>query len=190
MKYALARLDGWKPQRLGTRLFRADQLEDAGLEAFRHRVGRDISAFPQESPMGLVPVEDTTTKPDPLQRFRDARIEGYWRQHEDLYPAPLRDDRHLPWPEVQDFPDRARFLDALAQMEASLKPMGYMGTSACRLCQKTNGSREFFDPNPAGIHGWRWPEGFAHYVRDHHVRPSLAFEMFVVLRARNFPYKA
>jgi hypothetical protein len=26
---------------------------------------------------------------------------------------------------------------------------------------------------------WRWPEGFAHYVEEHNVRPSLAFQMLI-----------
>jgi hypothetical protein len=31
---------------------------------------------------------------------------------------------------------------------------------------------------------WEWPEGFRHYVADHCVRPSVAFEHFVRERAR------
>jgi hypothetical protein len=41
----------------------------------------------------------------------------------------------------------------------------YMGHSTCRICGVTNGSVEYSD----GI--YRWPEGFAHYIRDHNVRP-------------------
>jgi hypothetical protein len=40
----------------------------------------------------------------------------------------------------------------------------YMGTSACRICGRRNGSLEFTD----GV--FIWPEGLAHYVKEHAVR--------------------
>jgi hypothetical protein len=43
------------------------------------------------------------------------------------------------------------------------------GVSRCRLCGKANGSAEFTD----GV--YMWPEGLAHYVGDHSVRPPKIF---------------
>lgn len=45
------------------------------------------------------------------------------------------------------------------------KHMGYMGCSQCRFCGVQNGSWDFTD----GV--YVWPEGFAHYLTDHAVRP-------------------
>ncbi len=39
-----------------------------------------------------------------------------------------------------------------------------MGFSGCRLCGEVNGSAEFTD----GV--YLWPEGLAHYVREHSVK--------------------
>jgi hypothetical protein len=49
----------------------------------------------------------------------------------------------------------------------------YRGSSTCRLCGQSNGSREFH------VAGWIWPVGYRHYIEMHQVRPSLAFEEFV-----------
>jgi len=39
-----------------------------------------------------------------------------------------------------------------------------VGFSTCRICGKSNGSRELVDSS------YLWPEGLAHYVRVHSVR--------------------
>ncbi len=39
-------------------------------------------------------------------------------------------------------------------------------------------SDEFF-----GLAQWEWPAGFRHYVEDHRVRPSAAFEEFILATA-------
>lgn len=45
----------------------------------------------------------------------------------------------------------------------------YMGYSPCRLCGKDNGCLELSD----GV--YVWPEGLAHYLTDHSVRPPEPF---------------
>src|ERR1041385_2239062 len=47
--------------------------------------------------------------------------------------------------------------------------MSYMGHSTCRFCGKDNGSCDVDD----GV--YVWPEGFAHYLEEHHVRPPEEF---------------
>ena len=51
-----------------------------------------------------------------------------------------------------------------------------MGLSDCRLCGRVNGSAEFTD----GV--YLWPEGLAHYVREHSVK--LPNEVLAHIRRR------
>ena len=85
---------------------------------------------------------------------------GYWRggNAED-------DDR---WPDPRDLIDESwsnqeRELVA-SYFEHGFKPWTFMGFSGCRLCGDWNGSAEFTD----GV--YLWPEGLAHYVREHSVK--------------------
>lgn len=47
----------------------------------------------------------------------------------------------------------------------------YLGWAECRMpgCSKHIGSKDLSD----GV--WVWPEGFAHYIREHRVRPDKEF---------------
>ncbi len=101
--------------------------------------------------------------------FKPPKVyEGYWRQSVD-------EVSDLPWP-VPDpaWPSRARFLRALDTLEAVGPSVALAGKSMCRLCGRANGSTEFW------LRRWGWPEGYRHYIADHHVRPSEAFERFVL----------
>jgi hypothetical protein len=85
------------------------------------------------------------------------RLIGYWREE--------LDDR---WPDPRDLVDetwdeRERGLVA-AYLEEGLRPWACAGYSHCRFCGKTNGCAEVTD----GV--YLWPEGLAHYVREHSVR--------------------
>ena len=53
----------------------------------------------------------------------------------------------------------------------------YRGISRCRLCGKMNGSHDFGDER------YVWPQGFAHYVLDHAVKPPEEFIAWVNARA-------
>lgn len=59
--------------------------------------------------------------------------------------------------------ERALVLAYLAK--GRLLPGGEFGFSTCRLCGIHNGSAEFTD----GV--YVWPEGFAHHLREHGVKP-------------------
>lgn len=52
----------------------------------------------------------------------------------------------------------------------------YKGSSTCRCCGNTNGSGDYKSD------GWVWPEGLHHYIAKHNVRPSLAFQEFILGR--------
>lgn len=103
-----------------------------------------------------------------LQRPKSSLInrEGFWANKDEPYlPIVVASDK--PWK------GRKKFLKHLIALEAKLKPIHYKGWSTCRICKCHNGSTEYV------YNGWRWPEGFAHYVLEHNVRPSLAFQEMV-----------
>jgi hypothetical protein len=94
----------------------------------------------------------------------NARPEGFWSP--DHPPVPLGE----PWG------DKDTFLVALTAIEAAAERVRYRGWSTCRLCLKPNGSITYL------ANGWKWPEGYAHYIRDHNVRPSADFAAMVTAR--------
>jgi hypothetical protein len=48
--------------------------------------------------------------------------------------------------------------------EHGFRPWAFAGQSYCRLCGKVNGSAELTDG------AYLWPEGLAHYIREHSVK--------------------
>ena len=102
------------------------------------------------------------------------RLIGYWRGGGD------EDDDQ--WPDPRDLIDESwgsqeRELVA-AYFEHGFVARGFMGFSGCRLCGKDwNGSAELTD----GV--YLWPEGFAHYVREHSVK--LPDEVLAHIRRRH-----
>lgn len=93
--------------------------------------------------------------------------EGFWFNED--HPG-------LPHPQARDkaWKGKREFLAALSSVESSAHPKHYKGWSTCRLCGCRNGSVEY------ELGNWRWPVGYAHYVKEHNVRPSLAFQEFVL----------
>jgi len=105
--------------------------------------------------------------------------EGFWwSTHEPHLPKPIA--LSYKWT------GRKEFLRALSQIESSIenyslgKVNHQKGSSRCRLCEEhpMNGSAEY-ELNCLG-NTWRWPEGLRHYVSVHNVRPSLAFQEFIL----------
>jgi hypothetical protein len=82
---------------------------------------------------------------------------GYWRSEQD--PE---------WPDPATFVDKrwdSEERDLVAMyLSSGIVTWAAGGISSCRLCGKPNGSAEYTD----GV--FLWPEGLAHYIRDHHVR--------------------
>lgn len=95
------------------------------------------------------------------------RREGFWfSKHEPWLPVPS--------PYKGPWPGKKLFVARLKKLEGRNESTAYRGASACRLCGCRNGSGEFV------VKGWVWPSGYLHYITEHDVRPSLAFEEFVV----------
>lgn len=85
-------------------------------------------------------------------------------------PSPYPDVRtmvHSEW----DLIERARVIRYLKRGAPCASWMGY---STCRLCGRSNGHRDFTD----GV--YLWPEGFAHYLEVHDVKPPDAFIQHVL----------
>lgn len=107
-----------------------------------------------------------------LQREGEScRVEGYWRSAKDARSE-------LPWPVQTPGWGEAEFLLKLRLVEQASEFVSYRGWSVSRLTGEWNGSREYVR------NGWRWPEGFGHYV-EHGVKPSDDFMAFVVSEAAN-----
>lgn len=87
----------------------------------------------------------------------ELRRVGYWRN-----------ERQPELPDPHDFVDSNPPVELLEVVGRYLSngtlAAAYMGFSVCRICDQRNGTSEFTD----GV--YQWPEGLAHYVRDHHVR--------------------
>ncbi len=94
------------------------------------------------------------------------RREGFWAsEHEPNLPKVSEGE---PWAGIEEF------LHLLEITERSAKRITYRGWSYCRICNEANGSCEFY------VDGWTWPSGYRHYIQDHNVRPSSAFQEFIL----------
>lgn len=96
--------------------------------------------------------------------------EGFWASETNpKLPVPV------PLPEPWE--GKEEFVEKLFELEVSntdCRKIPYKGFSYCRICGKVNGTMT----NEAM--GWEWPTGYRHYIEEHNVRPSLAFQEMVL----------
>lgn len=107
---------------------------------------------------------------------------GYWTRHKSdpktedlLWPGDCID---LTW----DPTERAKVIAYVKQTREDAK-LGYMGYSWCRLCSEIHPKTEAGALAPwetLGTHDFgdgifRWPEGYAHYIEVHGVKPPQYF---------------
>jgi hypothetical protein len=82
---------------------------------------------------------------------------GYWKS-----------DDHPEWPQVDTFVDfdwdEDERIETWSYFSWGTRVHAYLGYSLCRLCGEKNGSAELTDGT------YVWPEGLAHYIRQHGVR--------------------
>ena len=99
---------------------------------------------------------------------------GYWRDKEDKKTSIEKD---LPYPTEfidKDWNKKERqvIIDYLKKGEVVERWKGY---STCRICEKyNNGSRCLGDGQ------YQWPEGYAHYIETHDVKPPQEFIEWVL----------
>jgi hypothetical protein len=77
-------------------------------------------------------------------------------------------EHHTQLPRAADFVDASwdedeRF-EVIVHLQHAMVARAYMGPSRCRFCGVLNGTLDLTDGT------YVWPEGLAHYVREHHVR--------------------
>jgi len=94
--------------------------------------------------------------------------EGYWKSGPDSQlPLPVAGDE--PWVGMAEFLRKLARLEAKARAKA-VRPL------MCRLCKLQAGNIEY------EFGGWTWMGSLQHYVNSHNLRPSLAFQEFVLER--------
>lgn len=104
-----------------------------------------------------------------MRKSKPLNREGFWySEHSPYLPKPV--------PREKAWKGKREFLTALAEKESSpdANSTQYRGWSTCRICGCNNGSSDY------ELDGWLWPVGYSHYVEEHNVRPSLAFQEFIL----------
>ena len=102
---------------------------------------------------------------------RTLRLIGYWRNEthpEFPDPTTLVDES---WAEDERN-------DVVLHLQRGLVARAFMGPSTCRICGELIGNEEWTD----GVYAW--PEGLAHYVRQHSIRLPAAFVRHVQEQVR------
>ena len=87
---------------------------------------------------------------------------GFWK----TYSSDDRPDPHTLVDAEWDPEERRKVIEYLKSGQFKTAWMGY---SWCRFCRCNNGDSDLTD----GV--WVWPEGFAHYLEEHGVKPPEDF---------------
>jgi hypothetical protein len=149
---------------------------------FRSAANNNMGVFQSSTPLTEFDRESMSTQ-------GGVKYEGYWANSED-------EKSNFPFPVGSDtaWPGKDEFLTKLRKKQSSAEETSYRGMSHCRLvgkhnCQsdsgfddqpvKDNGSSEFSITSPNGDL-ITWPEGYAHYVEVHNVKPSREFYNFIM----------
>ena len=107
--------------------------------------------------------------------LKNVNREGYW--------ATSSDDTTLPTPGSCSWKGRTAFLQLLDRAEKRATPVVTSNPQPCVICGFTSedadtaGDFEFVASEENN--GWMWPATMRHYIVQHNVRPSLAFEEFI-----------
>lgn len=173
---------------------------DEGTSMGAKKTKEDVRAMATAMAAARGPVE--------MAAARGRKAIGYWLEKKERQPTieevrrrrnPQHEAHGLLWPgdfidEEWSHAERALVVIYLKQTLES-ETMGWMGYSECRLCREKagprllgtrlehwecNGTRDFGD----GV--YVWPEGYAHYVEIHAVKPPEDFIEHV--RARNWKF--
>jgi len=105
---------------------------------------------------------------------KHAMREGFWGHKEgEALPMPIPNKDT--WTGQTDFLAKLDYLQRRIREQSVIGlVLAYRGMSTCRCCNESNGTETF------QFNGWEWPSGFMHYVAEHNVRPSLAFQEMVL----------
>lgn len=83
--------------------------------------------------------------------------------------------KEFPYPKENEMniEDIKEFVKRLRIVETKTPTFSYMGHSECRICGMRNGTKTYYTDLFA------WPEGYAHYIEEHGVKPSAAFVLHI-----------
>lgn len=105
-----------------------------------------------------------------LPKRSDGRLRiGYWAGPGHTGLPPVTEFIDHSW----DLSERKIVADYVA---GGRRVEAFYGWSDCRFCRRPNGTSDLGDDI------YVWPEGFAHYLRDHGVKPDQAFIDHVLQR--------
>ena len=101
---------------------------------------------------------------------------GFWKDLEepgmDIFSKiPLKD---LPEQNTQiDHSKKNKIINKIFNLQILAEKEEYFGCSYCRVCNKSNGGKEYtFDK-------YVWPEGYLHYIAEHDIKIDPEFENFL-----------
>jgi len=99
------------------------------------------------------------------------RQEGFWCMKDEQFNI----FKELPYPKENEMnaEDINEFVKRLRIVENKTPNFSYMGYSQCRVCGIRNGTKTYYTDLFA------WPEGYAHYIEEHGVKPSSAFVLHI-----------
>jgi hypothetical protein len=122
-------------------------------------------------------ISDIAAVKELTHQYNIKSVIGYWRGKKKKSPI-SHGFLILPWPE--DFIDEfwsaeeakivAEYLGKAPEVEH------WRGYSSCRLCGIMNGSTDKSDGS------YIWPQGFAHYVKEHKVKPPEEFLVHIGIK--------
>ena len=99
---------------------------------------------------------------------------------EGFYRRPGAESSELPMPveRAKAWKGEREFLEQLVKKENYHFTLCSMNatTDPCHFCGKKLSRNQYW----LGV--WKWTAALLHYVKEHHVRPSLGFQEFVVQR--------
>lgn len=129
-------------------------------------------------------------------------IVGYWKNSHDKgtfdFPTPVPQSEH--WYGQHEFLTKLKAVEAVFDKQwreyvaayngqfdlpreerraapAPIRPatvQAYRGYSPCRICEISNGCREYT------FGSFRWPQGYIHYLDKHNVQPDPLFRKFIM----------
>lgn len=103
---------------------------------------------------------------------------SYRKDQEQLYIGYWKNKNYPNLPDPKKYIDNRwndhRKDNVVRYLKSGEKVSYYLGWSTCRICGCQNGSSELTDG------AFVWPEGLAHYIEEHNVKPPELFIKYIM----------
>ena len=113
------------------------------------------------------------------ESYKNYKLIGFWKQFE-KHAFPDRCNSNLPMPECGMLSVYKGFIEKYKKVindKNITETEQYNEISICRICKKTNGSKEYYIKD--GDSGFVIPEGYLHYMEEHDVAPPIDLFGFI-----------